>query len=150
VEVLNLEGIEDRWKSIGLELNIDDSTNDGFHSPRWSLRFRCVCPRYDPSSSGSNSKARKRKEKTVSGKYHTPRLKLTGLRCRCARRANGCVLFWGGEGTATRDKDDAVLMNRLEFFALLAALREIRVTPRAVSIMVNDGDDEDDDGCKGF
>jgi hypothetical protein len=41
-------------------------------------------------------------------------------------------------------------MNRLEFFALLAALREMRVTPRAVSIMVNDGDDEDDDECKGF
>jgi hypothetical protein len=41
-------------------------------------------------------------------------------------------------------------MNRLEFFALLAALREMRVTPRAVSIMVNDGDDENDDECKGF
>jgi hypothetical protein len=38
-------------------------------------------------------------------------------------------------------------MNRLVFFALLAALRERRVTPRAVSILLVD-DDEDDDGCK--
>jgi hypothetical protein len=30
VEVLNLKGVEDRWKSIGLKLNVDDSTNDGF------------------------------------------------------------------------------------------------------------------------
>jgi hypothetical protein len=51
---------------------------------------------------------------------------------------------------ATRDKDAAVLMNRLEFFAQLAALREMRVTPRAVSIMVNDGDDKDDDGVRDF
>lgn len=36
-------------------------------------------------------------------------------------------------------------MSRLEFFALLAALREIRVTPRAVSILVNDDDEDEDD-----
>jgi hypothetical protein len=53
----------------------------------------------------------------------------------------------GGEGTDRRDNSGAaVCKNRLEFFALLAALLETRVTPRAVSIMVND--DEDDDGGK--
>ena len=36
-------------------------------------------------------------------------------------------------------------MSRLVFFALLAALREIRVTPRAVSILVNDDDEDEDD-----
>lgn len=41
-------------------------------------------------------------------------------------------------------------MNRLELFALLTALREIRVTPREVSILMNGDDDEDDDGCKEF
>ena len=35
----------------------------------------------------------------------------------------------------------AVCKNRLEFFALLRALLETRVTPRAVSIVVNDEDD---------
>jgi hypothetical protein len=39
-------------------------------------------------------------------------------------------------------------MNRLVFFALLAALRERRVTPRAVSILLVNDDEDDDDGCK--
>jgi hypothetical protein len=145
MEVLNLEGIEGRWKSIGLKLNIDDGTNVGFHSPRWSLRFRCVCPRYDPSSSSSSSKTQKRKKKTVSGKYHSLDC---GADTREGRTAAFC--FGAGQGMATCNKDAAVLMNQLEFFAQLAALRGMRVTPQAVSIMVNDGDDEDDDGVRDF
>lgn len=35
----------------------------------------------------------------------------------------------------------AVCKNRLEFFALLTALLETRVTPRAVNIVVNDEDE---------
>jgi hypothetical protein len=53
--------------------------------------------------------------------------------------------FDAEEGTATRNNEGvAVAMNR-EFFALLTALREMRVTPRVVSIAGNDDEDEDDD-----
>jgi hypothetical protein len=49
------------------------------------------------------------------------------------------------EGTATRNNEGvAVAMNR-EFFALLTALREMRVTPRVVSIAGNDEDEDDDE-----
>jgi len=39
-------------------------------------------------------------------------------------------------------------MNLLEFFALLTALLEMRVTPRAVSIVVVNDDENDDGGWK--
>jgi len=150
VEVLDFKGIENGWKSIALELNVDNGTNDGFHGPKRSLRFRCVCPRYDPSLSGSNSKARKKIGKDREYQNNTLRDKNSpgwGAATREGRTAAFC--FRAGEGTETRDKEAAELMNRLELFALLTALREIRVTPREVSILVNDGD-EDDDGCKEF
>jgi hypothetical protein len=58
--------------------------------------------------------------------------------------------FGAGEGTAERNNSGvAVLMKRLVLFAPLAALRETRVTPRAVIIIVVD-DDETTANGKGF
>jgi hypothetical protein len=66
-----------------------------------------------------------------------------GVEVREGRAAEFC--FDAEEGTATRNNEGvAVAMNR-EFFALLTALREMRVTPRVVSIAGNDDEDEDDD-----
>ena len=49
--------------------------------------------------------------------------------------------FDGGEGREERaNSGEAVCKNRLGFFELLTALLETRVTPRAVSIVVNDED----------
>lgn len=58
-----------------------------------------------------------------------------------AGRATFC--FDEGEGREERaNSGAAVCKNRVEFFALLTALLETRVTPRAVSIVVNDEDDD--------
>lgn len=53
------------------------------------------------------------------------------------------VCFEGDEGKEARANSGvAVCKNRLVFFALLMAFLETRVTPRAVSIVVNDEDDD--------
>ena len=56
-------------------------------------------------------------------------------------RAAALCFEWG-EGMEERANSGmAVCKNRLEFFALLTALLETRVTPRAVNIVVNDEDE---------
>lgn len=59
---------------------------------------------------------------------------------REGRAAAFCFEEEGNEERA--NSGAAVCKNRLVFFALLAALLETRVTPRAVSIVVNDEDDD--------
>lgn len=55
--------------------------------------------------------------------------------------------FEGGEGREERANNGvAVCKNRLVFFAVLATLLETRVMPRAVSIVVNDEDDDRGEG----
>jgi hypothetical protein len=57
-------------------------------------------------------------------------------------REGRAAAFCFDEGAGKRAKSGAaVCKNRVEFFALLTALLETRVTPRAVSIVVNDEDD---------
>lgn len=42
VEILDLKGVEDRGKVVGVELNVDDGTNDGLHRTNSGLRLGCV------------------------------------------------------------------------------------------------------------
>ena len=69
--------------------------------------------------------------------------------CVPETREGRAAEFWFGarDGTVTRESSGAaVWTNLLEFFALLTALLEMRVTPRAVSMAEVNDDENDDEG----
>ena len=42
MEVLHFKCVKDGGKVFGVELHVDDGTNDGFHSANLALYFRCI------------------------------------------------------------------------------------------------------------
>ena len=61
VEVLNLKGVEDRREVLGVELDINDSTDDGFYRADLGLCLRGIsarCCSFSIANSGEKVNAR--------------------------------------------------------------------------------------------
>jgi hypothetical protein len=43
MEVLHFEGIKNGRKVVGVELDVDDGTDDGFYRAKGTFGFSCIC-----------------------------------------------------------------------------------------------------------
>lgn len=126
LEVLDLEGIEDGREVVGVELDIDDGTNDRFYMADGALCLSRIGASWINAREDAQKMSMEREEKR---KYEPG----VDAEARWGRAtAERC---WDWEGTATRGRRAAEEKNAFVCFALLKALFERRATaPREVSM----------------
>ena len=124
-EVLDLKSIEDRWEVVGIELNVHNGTNDGFHRANCAfclgrIRASCGCRNV-------------RKDSRNAVDYS---LETEGDAGETRGRAERC---WVLAGSAERWRAVADEKNALVCFTLLKDLFERRATAPLVVSMVDRG-----------
>jgi hypothetical protein len=122
VEVLDLEGVQDGGEGVGIELHVDDGTNDGLD---------------DAGCLGFGRIAAGGWRETLECALQRPRrVDVPGAEAE-ARAGRALADFpWWTEGTATRGRTAAAEKNAFVLFALLNARWERRETaPRVVSMV---------------